>query len=392
MKRVSRLCLVLSAATLMGCEGQDWPLDEPIASSGELVSAPAPALYAMTELPPLPGGTVAIAHAIGADERIVGEAGACDPVAGCSRVAVYWDVGRGPVVIPALPGTVSNKATGITDAGVIVGTSRDARNRSHGWRWTALAGTTEVLGPGGVPLVVAAASPSGWTTGIHYPPGMVAPRAFRFHLGTGAFEALFPTCVRSLLHALGMAHLIPTGSAAGDCLGGRDLVATRGFSVDALGNVAGELEVGVGQAELGWLWRGGGSADGVNLRALNGTIEVREATAVAGSLLGPYVAWDGSTRIWSWSAVDGGLLGDLGLHVSAFPSGFSSQGRLVGYRTTGPQLPLTVRAGSIEYLELPGGVGAGDAVAVNRCGNVAGNALDGSSRSRAFRWAKTSCD
>jgi len=351
--------------------------------------------YVVAELPPRAGGSTATVHAIGSDGRAVGEAEGCVFYLGqihCGVVAVYWDPGQAPTVIPQLAGTTSNKATGITDAGVIVGASTDGSGHRHGWRWSAATGTTEMFSPvDGTSLIFNAATAGGWTTGIHFPPGKLGAHAFRYHLFGGAFQDLFPPCVRTLLNELGLQGSIPPGHPVTDCLNdSEDLIATRGASIDAIGNVAGQLQVGVGQSVYAYFWPGVGGA--VNLRAMNPSVDAKQATAVNGSVLGPYLASDGSTRAYSWSGLSGGGLGDMGLSIGVFPNGLSNMGRLVGHSSTGNQRAVTWYANKVIYLGVPGGMTFGDAVAVNRCGNVVGNAQDAAFKQRAFRWTKTGCD
>lgn len=395
--KVTRVsCIAIASAVFLGCGVEGQVPDEPGTSAAPLIIVPLPLPpYSVSELPAGPGGTRTVARAIGSNERIVGAADFCTalPPVTCNLLAAFWDPGQAAVKIPQLPNTKTSVAVGITDAGVIIGTSVDVLDKRHGWRFSVGSGTTELFGPGGAPLLFTAAASNGWTTGTFFPPGQSVDHAFRHVLGSGVVEDLYPACVRTVINAHGLGNLIPPGYPANDCLNGTaQLLTTHGFAVDVLGNVAGKLEIGNGQFFFGAFWRGGFGPEAIDLHGLNNSIDVKEATAVSGTVLGPYIGWDGSERTWSWSTLNGSLLGDMGLPVSARPLGLSSNGRMVGYRTTAPQLPVTYRQGSLTNLPVPLGLSSGSAGAVNRCGNIAGNAYDAQFRNHGLRWTKANCD
>jgi hypothetical protein len=384
MKLTNPMRALLAGAMVLSCGGEPPPATESGAPPRELTVNPIPFLgYVAADMGALFGGAFGTPLAIGNSGRAVGEAEGCVPFMAmnvCRVSPVYWDPGQPPVVIPSLPGMLSGRATGITDAGVIVGSSVDTSNHSHGWRWSAGTGTQEVLAPDGSPAVISAAASNGWTTGIHYPPGKLNSHAFRYSVVSGHFDDLFPASVPDLLASLGLSGLIVGNNTDG-------LVATIGTAVDVIGNVAGTLKIGVNQYRLGYVWPGGGGS--VDLHALNTDVDVQEATAINGTVVGPYIAWNGTERTYSWIA--GGLLGDMGVGASAHPLGLSSLGRLVGRTTTGTPRPLTWYINTLTYLPTLGGHD-GQAIAVNRCGTVVGYALDASSRPRPLRWTKSGCD
>jgi hypothetical protein len=136
-------------------------------------------------------------------------------------------------------------------------------------------------------LIMGAAASNGWTTGYHYVPATLAKHAYRFNVVSGAFEELFPPCVRTVIDDLGLDSMIPPGHPAPDCLNdSTELIGTAGNAIDAFGNVAGRMEIGDHEFVRGYMWQGGGGP--MDLQKLNGDLVIQEATAVSGTAVGPY--------------------------------------------------------------------------------------------------------
>ncbi|GEM_PF-5936524 len=397
MKLINPMLALLASITALSAMADSNPSPSPDPNGGMGTPTPPQILseYTVVDMGKLLGGTDAAALAIGNSGRAVGWANSCIG-RGCSLIvsAVYWDVGQLATKIPMLPGMKSSKATGITDAGVIVGNSMDTSGHKHGWRWSAETGTTEMLSPNdGSSLIVTAAFANGWTTGYFYPPGKFGSHAFRYNLANGYFDDhLFPDCVRDLLVSLNLAGLIPSEYGSSGCLNDKDMVATEGYAVDLLGNVAGSLEIGNGQYKLAYLWPNGSSPIDLHAPGWPIGIDAQQATALFGTLfvIGPYVSGSGY-RTFKWS-LGTGLVEDMGLNDNVYPNAVSSYLRMVGFTTTGTQRPVTWNNNALSHLPVPTGLNYGNATGVNRCGNLVGAAQDANFKQHALRWTKANCD
>jgi uncharacterized membrane protein len=397
MNRMASMLFALLAGALI----QSAFADSDPGNPGDTPPIPVPwpplpySPYTVVDMGGVIGSTDTAATAIGTAGRAVGWMRACIG-RGCTPTvsAVYWDVGQPPKKIPALPGMASSRATGITDSGVIVGNSTDPGGHSHGWRWSAETGTTEVFSPDGGSLIFTAASTNGYATGRYFPPGKLGAHAFRYYIANNYFEDLFPSCIRTVLESLGLMGLVvPTGPNEDYCLSDQDIIATEGFATDVLGNIVGTMRIGNAQYKLAYLWPNG--FDPIDLHSLaspGSGIDAQQATAVAGALvLGPYISWNGAQRTFSWSGGNG-WLGDMGLSTNIVPNALNNNWRLVGHTTTGSQHPVTWYNNQMLTLFVPSGQSSGDATGLNRCGTIVGAAMDANFRMHALRWTKASCD
>jgi probable HAF family extracellular repeat protein len=99
-----------------------------------------------TELPYLPGGKIAEAHAVNARGQVVGYS-TIDAIG--TRHAVLWDNNRAPIDLRTLPGDTHSEARGINDRGEIVGESYTTIGPRHAVVWRNGAITPLPLLPGG---------------------------------------------------------------------------------------------------------------------------------------------------------------------------------------------------------------------------------------------------
>lgn len=141
-------------------------------------------------IPALPGTMSNIANAINVSGTVVGFA----IVASQAEVRPFlWTRTRGPIGLGMLPGFSSCYASGVNDAEEVVGTCYSRTTPPRAFRWSAAAGMTELLVPSGaVGSGASGINNDGEIAGASYHstiPNSVFPRPGRWNRA-GAFEAL----------------------------------------------------------------------------------------------------------------------------------------------------------------------------------------------------------
>jgi len=358
---------VAAAFVLVACND---PQANPTGPSDDIVVLPHPLyLYSATEVGLMPGGTFSTATAINSAGTIVGQADHCTAllfnghlVSLCSTTGYYKTSGGTMKAIPMLPGHVTATATGITDAGIIVGWSRPSGGFPvpSGWFYDPATNHLESIpsiSGGGV--VANAAASNGWVTGTRTNGVTLAPTAFRFSVNTHFLE-----------------DLTPAGFAG-----------SEGYAIDVVGDVGGMVYTATAGVTHGFAWYGGGSTQ--DLTALESSVPY--ATAINGVVVGPFKPYDGVTpRVFSYMI--GGSLGDIGAGINRYPTAISSLGRLVGYGTTSTHTPFTFYNTVSSSLPTVNALHDVAPAALNRCGTIVGTGYDAAWRTHAIVWSKLSCD
>jgi probable HAF family extracellular repeat protein len=337
-RRVAPAALLAATMSALGCgESPSGPasLESPAQDQIAVVAGG----YAVVDLGTLPGGTSSTAYAMNRSRQVVGVSGTISATGQLENHAFLWangemrDLGNfGP--IPA-PGRVHGTATGINDAGQVVGWANRPDGESHAFLWAN--GRMQDLGTlggeqSGATAINAAAQVVGYSTLAAAPGADPVTHAFLWQNG--------------VMRDLGT-------------LGGN---YSRAFGINRLGEVVGESRTARGSIHA-FRWANGVMTHLQRQGGRSQALAINRGGRVVGVWSSRATVWvNGLPRVW-------GPAGELSAATA-----INTAGLVVGTtQLNGVSRALIWNKGVMSDLPAAGGGPAhGQAYAINAGGDVAG--------------------